>query len=121
MAKETKAENLAEMSQEELVILATDLTDNNKELTAANEKLTAKTAAQAEIIDDMGAQLEVLSKKEPAAKKATVNVDKLEYAIVIKSFKHDGIIVTADDIQNNKKLAKELVEMGSGALQLIEK
>lgn len=91
-----------EMTQEELVKIAT----------AQAKEIAEKDA----IIKDLN---EAISNTAVIKGKPVVKVDGNTYEIGAKSFSHNRKIVTAEEIQKNTELAKELVEGGNGLLKLI--
>lgn len=80
--------------------------------------LENKVSEQKGIIEEMNSQIDSNSKNP--TQKAMVKVAGKQYEIVYKSFSHNKKVVSVADVQADAKLASELVEMGSGALKLIE-
>ena len=102
MAEETKA---AEATVEEL---KSQLAAAHKENAAAKSII----AQQADQIAELDAQ--------KGSKYPLVTVDKKKYHIVTPSFKVEGTVVTAADVQKDSALAKKLVKMGAGVLVEVE-
>lgn len=64
------------------------------------------------------AQLEAKNKElqlKPA-EFPTITVDKTEYLVKVKSFKHDGRTYSAEELLSDKALQKSLVKLGVGFL-----
>lgn len=83
------------------------------ELAKENKELKAEVAEKNAVIAEMQEAIETVA--APSAH-PTVTVGKQKFNIVYKSFKLGTKLITASDIQDDKELAAELVEMKSGAL-----
>lgn len=80
-------------------------------------ELTKELEAEKKINKVLSAEIEALISKEGSVTTMpTVKVGKKNYEIRIPRFNHNGEIKTAADVQNDAKLASELVEVGSGVL-----
>lgn len=84
------------------------------EQAAKEESEKAKT-----IIGQMSEQIAELDAQK-SSKYPLVTVEKKKYHVVVPSFKVDGKVVTAADVQKDSALAKKLVKMGSGVLVEVE-
>lgn len=92
--------------------------DQIKALQAENESLKEASETQQQVIEDLQEELEN-AKKQKGKATPTVEHDKATYRITTKVFMHKGKKYTSEDVQEDEKLVKELIEMKSGILEKI--
>jgi uncharacterized coiled-coil protein SlyX len=100
--------------EERIQQLETQLSESN----AKNAELSATLVEQDSLIADMQSQVEtVVAQKATAA--TVVEIGKTKYEVVVPKFNYKGETYTAADLQEDKKLAAELVKIGSAVLKEI--
>ena len=118
MAEEITIESL----QAELETANATITSNSETIAELEKIVEAKEkeiAEQTELIAEINKEVDALSKQK-AVVNPIVKYDGKSYAIVIHRFSHAGEIITSAELENNEALIAELIEQGSGVLELID-
>ncbi|OIN56790.1 hypothetical protein [Arsenicibacter rosenii] len=120
----TKAHNA---TKAKLAETTKQLDEHKVKLKDAEKQITAQAATIADIetdLDQAGAMIEELKKaaaKGPGetAKKKILTIDATDYEFV-SEFRWKGEIVTFEKLQENTKLARELISEGVGDLKPVD-
>lgn len=90
-----------------------------EELNAENTRLKEDNGKQADAIKKLTAQLN--KKPEAPAKAPIFEVDGKQYKCVVPSFSFNHQIYSASDLSGDKKLQLQLIKIGSGLIEEVEK
>ncbi len=84
------------------------------------EDLQAGIAERDMLIDQLNGKIATQDKAKTSDLPVVEHGEEM-YQIVFRKFKINGLVKTADDVQNDPKLVEELLETKSGVLRLFKK
>lgn len=114
-------EKTVEQLKEELLAVQKELKAANEEITSLKNDLKSKDSEiETAIAENFKLQQQLEKAEDNLSNEPTVDVDGKEYRILHggKGLENFGVF-TPKDIQSNDELAKKLVEIGFGGLELI--
>lgn len=94
-----------------------------KKTETPEEKIVRLEAENADLIElnvQLMKKLESLEKTGSKNQEIIVEVDNKKYRFTIPTFRHKQVVYKREEVTENKKLLKELVESQFGGLELIE-
>ena len=117
--KNSQQEQTIASQQQQLTAKEKALTEAQKQLSAKDEQLAAKDR-QLEQAATMITELKAKAAEEAPAKTPTIKVGKDTYEL-LSGFNWKGEEVTLERLQNDPKLAAELIKEEVGDLRKVEK